>query len=103
MKSLVSSLVAAVLWLGLLGSGVAYICYFTILRAWGATRTSMVAYLLPVVGIVLGAVVMNDPITANRIGGTVLIIAGIGLVNSGPALRRLIPSRAQAGAGAGST
>jgi len=97
------SSIAAVLWLGLLGSGLAYICYFTILRAWGATRTSMVAYLLPVVGIALGAVVLNDPITANRIGGTVLIIAGIGLVNSGPALRRLIPSRTQAGAGAGST
>jgi drug/metabolite transporter (DMT)-like permease len=96
------SSIAAVLWLGLLGSGLAYICYFTILRAWGATRTSMVAYLLPVVGIVLGAVVLNDPITANRIGGTALIIAGIALVNSGPALRRLIPSRTQAGARAGS-
>ena len=63
----------------------------------------MVAYLLPVVGIVLGAAVLNDPITANRIGGTALIIAGIGLVNGGPALRRLVPSRTQAGAGAGST
>jgi drug/metabolite transporter (DMT)-like permease len=62
------SSIAAVLWLGLLGSGLAYIAYFTVLRAWGATRTSMVAYLLPVVGIVLGAVVLNDPVTANRIG-----------------------------------
>ncbi len=95
--------IAAVLWLGLLGSGLAYICYFTILRAWGATRTSMVAYLLPVVGILLGSLVLGDPITANRIGGTALIIAGIALVNSGPALRRLAPSRRQAGAGAGST
>jgi drug/metabolite transporter (DMT)-like permease len=97
------SAIAAVLWLGLLGSGLAYIAYFTVLRAWGATRTSMVAYLLPVVGIVLGAIVLDDPITANRIGGTALIIAGIALVNAGPALRRLAPSRTQAGAGAGST
>ena len=36
-------------------------------------------------------------------GAPLLIIAGIGLVNGGPALRRLVPSRAQAGAGAGST
>jgi drug/metabolite transporter (DMT)-like permease len=93
--------IVAVVWLGLLGSGLAYICYFTVLRAWGATRTSMVAYLLPVVGIVLGAIVLGDPLTANRIGGTALVIAGIALVNSGPALRRLVPSRAQAGAGAG--
>ena len=93
--------VAAVLWLGLLGSGLAYLCYFTILRAWGATRTSTSAYLLPVVGIVLGALVLGDPITGNRIGGVLLIIAGIALVNSGPALRRLVTSRAQADAGAG--
>ena len=45
----------------------------------------MVAYLLPVVGIAMGAIVLDDPITANRVGGTVLIIAGIALVNSGPA------------------
>ena len=60
----------------------------------------MVAYLLPVVGIAMGAIVLGDPITANRVGGTALIIAGIALVNSGPALRRL-PRRAQAGVGAG--
>jgi drug/metabolite transporter (DMT)-like permease len=60
---------------------------------------------LPVVGIALGAIVLGDPITANRVGGTLLIIAGIALVNSGPALRRLLTPRAQAdaGAGAGST
>jgi drug/metabolite transporter (DMT)-like permease len=83
----------AVAWLGILGSGVAYLCYFTVLRAWGATRTSMVAYLLPVVGIALGAAVMGDPVTLNRVAGTALVITGIALVNSGPALRRMARSR----------
>jgi drug/metabolite transporter (DMT)-like permease len=83
----------AVLWLGLLGSGVAYLCYFTILRAWGAMRTSMVSYLLPVVGIALGSLVLGEPMTVNRLGGTALIIAGIALVNGGPAFRRLVPAR----------
>ena len=64
-----SEAIVAVVWLGLLGSGVAYLCYFTLLQQWGATRTSMVAYLLPVVGIALGAIVLDDPITANRIAG----------------------------------
>jgi drug/metabolite transporter (DMT)-like permease len=86
--------VAAVAWLGILGSGFAYLCYFTILQRWGATRTAMVAYLLPVVGIALGAVVLDDPITLNRIGGTLLVIAGIALVNSGAALRRMRGGRA---------
>jgi drug/metabolite transporter (DMT)-like permease len=81
--------IAAVVWLGIVGSGLAYLGYFTVLGRWGATRTSMVAYLLPVVGIALGALVLDDPITLNRIGGTLLVIAGIALVNSGAALRRL--------------
>jgi drug/metabolite transporter (DMT)-like permease len=87
--------VAAVVWLGILGSGVAYLCYFTVLQRWGATRTSMVAYLLPVVGILLGALVLDDPVTLNRIGGTALVIAGIALVNSGAATRRIQGWRAE--------
>jgi drug/metabolite transporter (DMT)-like permease len=85
----------AVLWLGSLGSGLAYLAYFTILQQWGATRTSMVAYLLPVVGIALGVVVLGDPVTLNRIGGAALVIAGIAMVNSGPAMRRLRDRRAE--------
>ena len=93
--------IVAVIWLGILGSGVAYLCYFTILAHWGATRTSMVAYLLPVVGIALGAAVMGDPVTVNRIVGTGLIIAGIALVNSGPTVKRFVDRRADTAAAAG--
>jgi drug/metabolite transporter (DMT)-like permease len=86
--------ILAIVWLGIIGSGLAYICYFTILANWGATRTSLVAYLLPVVGILLGSVILNDPLTLNRIAGTALVIAGIALVNSGPTFRRVADARA---------
>ena len=86
--------IIAIVWLGIIGSGLAYICYFTILANWGATRTSLVAYLLPVVGILLGSAILGDPLTLNRIAGTALVIAGIALVNSGPAFRRFAASRA---------
>ena len=72
----------AVIWLGLLGSGLAYLVFFRLLGRWGATRTSMVAYLLPVFGIVLGALVLNEPIDARLLIGTALVIGGIALVNS---------------------
>ena len=39
------------------------------------------AYLLPIWGIVLGALVLSEPIDARLIAGTALVIAGIGLVN----------------------
>ena len=74
--------ILAVVWLGLLGSGLAYLFYFRILQHWGATRTSMVAYLLPVVGIGLGAVVLHETVTINTVVGTLLVIGGIALVNS---------------------
>jgi drug/metabolite transporter (DMT)-like permease len=72
----------SVVWLGVLGSGLAYLAYFRILQHWGATRTSMVAYLLPVVGIALGALVLQEPVSVSTLVGTALIIGGIALVNS---------------------
>jgi drug/metabolite transporter (DMT)-like permease len=84
----------AIAWLGILGSGFAYLCFFTIMANWGATRTSMVSYLLPVVGIAGGGIVLGDPITPGRIAGTLLVIAGIALVSSGPAIRRRLDRRA---------
>ena len=61
---------AAVLWLGLLGSGVAYLADFRLIRAWGATRTTAVAYLLPVVGIALGVLVAGETLDLRTIAGT---------------------------------
>ncbi len=89
----------AVVWLGVLGSGFAYLLYFRILRDWGATRTSLVAYLLPVFGIALG-VLLNEPVTPNRILGTLLIIGGVALVNSRYGKRRLFGAAAATPTGA---
>ena len=79
----------AVLWLGLLGSGVAYILNFRLLGRIGATRTSLRAYLLPIVGIVTGALMFGEQIDARVILGTGLVIAGVALVNSRYGQRRL--------------
>ena len=74
--------VLSILWLGLVGSGLAYVAFFRLLSRWGATRTTLVAYVLPVVGIVLGFLVLQEPLDGRIILGTALVIAGIGLVNS---------------------
>jgi drug/metabolite transporter (DMT)-like permease len=71
----------AVAWLGLLGSGLAFLIYFRLLGRWGATRSSMVAYVMPVVGLILGAVVLHEPVDARLVLGTALVIAGIAVVN----------------------
>lgn len=81
--------VFAILWLGLLGSGLAYLCFFRLLQSWGATRTSLVAYLLPIVGIVAGALVLNEVVDLGVLAGTALVIGGVALVNSRFGQRRL--------------
>ena len=79
----------SVIWLGIFGSGIAYLGYFRLLGHWGATRTALVAYLLPVWGIVLGFLVLSEPIDARLLLGTALIIGGVALVNGPWGRRRL--------------
>jgi drug/metabolite transporter (DMT)-like permease len=86
----------AVLWLGVFGSSLAYLVYFRLIRRWGATRTSMVAYLLPVVGITLGAIVLQETVDARILVGTTLVIGGVALVNSRRGTRRLVGRAAPA-------
>jgi drug/metabolite transporter (DMT)-like permease len=81
--------VLSVVWLGILGSGFAYLAVFRLLSHWGATRTTLVAYLLPVVGIVLGFLVLNEQIDARIVLGTGLVTGGVALVNARYGQRRL--------------
>jgi drug/metabolite transporter (DMT)-like permease len=76
--------IVSVVWLGLLGSGLAYLAFYRLLNHWGPTRTSLVAYTLPVWGIALGFLVLAEPITSGLILGTALVIAGIAFVNIRP-------------------
>jgi drug/metabolite transporter (DMT)-like permease len=86
--------IVSVVWLGLIGSGLAFLAFFYLLDRWGATRTALVAYLLPVVGIVLGVLVLQESVTLPMLGGTALIIGGIALANSRFGHRRLAGRRA---------
>jgi drug/metabolite transporter (DMT)-like permease len=86
----------SILWLGILGSGMAYLIVFRLFAHWGATRTTTVAYVIPVVGIVLGFLVLAEPVDAFLIIGTALVIAGIAVVNGRWGRRRLFAPRASA-------
>lgn len=77
----------ATIWLGALGSAVAYLIYFRLLAHWDATRMSLVTYLQPVVGVVLGAAVLGEVIDWRVAAGAALVVGGVALVNV-PRLRR---------------
>src|SRR5207245_9400764 len=65
--------------LGVLGTGIAYLFYFRLIRNVGPTRTSMVTYLLPCTALIYGIVLLREPATANIVAGLALVLVGIGL------------------------
>ncbi len=78
-----------VLWLGVFGSSLAYLIYFRLVHVLGPTRISLITYVMPIVGIILGVLVLDETIDLRTIVGTAIILAGVGLVNSRRGTRRL--------------
>jgi len=71
------AVVGSILALGALSTGIAYAWNTEIVRAWGATLASTVTYLTPVVGVVLGVLVLDERLTANQPVGAAIVILGI--------------------------
>ena len=76
--------ILALIWLGLMGSCLAYILYFYVLQEWGATRTTLVTYLIPVVGVTAGVLFLGEALDWRLLAGGALILGGIGAVNLRP-------------------
>lgn len=83
---------ASIVALGVLGTGVAYVWNQNTLRAWGPTRASTVTYLTPVVGVALGILVLEERISWNEPVGAAVVFLGILLVQQ----RLRLPLRATA-------
>ena len=72
----------AVLWLGVLGTAIAYVLYFSLIHSVGPTRTMLVTYVFPLVGVTLGVVILGEQLIWQELVGGLLIISGIVIVNS---------------------
>jgi len=66
----------AVLVLGIVGTGVAYLLMGTLVSRVGPTRASFITYLIPGVSLVLGVVFRDDHVAALAVGGVGLVIVG---------------------------
>jgi drug/metabolite transporter (DMT)-like permease len=78
----------AVLGLAALSTALAYIVFFQIIRRSGATNVMLVTLLIPVTAILLGWLVLGEPISAREIAGAIVIGSAL-LVIDGRALRLL--------------
>ena len=72
------ALIAAAI-LGTMGTGVAYRINYRLLVDEGASATSIVTYLMPIVSVVLGAAALGELIPLNVIIGMLMVLAGVAL------------------------
>jgi drug/metabolite transporter (DMT)-like permease len=73
-------IVASMLALGLVCGAVAYLLYFRLVADIGATGALTVTYLIPVFGVLWGALFLGEAVTMPMIAGGVLVILGTVLV-----------------------
>lgn len=71
----------AVLALGLVNTFGAYLIFYPLVAVLGAARTSMVTYVIPVVGLILGAIFLGEQVDMRLVAGTAMIVGGVGIVN----------------------
>lgn len=80
--SLTPSRVASVVLLGAVGTGLAYLLLYGAIGELGATKASLVTYLIPVVAVVVGVVVLSEPFEWRLVIGGGVTVAGIALVTT---------------------
>ena len=78
----------ALLFLGILGSGVAFIMLYYLVHAIGPTRTSMVTYLYPLGGVILGVAFLNEELSWQSMIGAALIVLSLVVANMQPQQQR---------------
>lgn len=78
---------AALLALAVICTAVAFLAFFALIREVGPVRAPLFTYVNPVVAIVLGAVVLAEPLTPGLLLGFPLIIVGCWFAATGGRLR----------------
>jgi drug/metabolite transporter (DMT)-like permease len=85
----------AIAGLGLICTAAAYLLYFRLIADAGATCAAVVTYVNPVVAVLLGVLLLHEPMTASVMAGLLLVLFGSWLSTGGKpprldALRRLL-------------
>ncbi|MEY4559452.1 MAG: hypothetical protein RLZ82_467 [Actinomycetota bacterium] len=68
--------VASMLTLGIFGTGLAYVLYYRLLAQVGSAIGSAVTYMSPIVGVILGLLVLGEQVTWNEPVGALIVLFG---------------------------
>ncbi len=72
----------AVIWLGAISTGFAFLGWVRLIEKIGAVKTSTVAYFLPIFGIIWGNIFLDEIISTTIVIGCLVILVGIFLATS---------------------
>jgi drug/metabolite transporter (DMT)-like permease len=75
---------ASVAVLGVVGTGIAYVLYFVMIRDAGASRSILVTYLVPPVALAYGVLLLGESLQAAAVVGLALILGGVALASRRP-------------------
>jgi drug/metabolite transporter (DMT)-like permease len=70
---------ASIAALAIFGTAIAQLVFFRMLPVYGNRRISLVAYIMPGIAIVIGALFLSEPVTTAMIAGLALILVGVAL------------------------
>lgn len=76
-----TSAILSVIALGVLGTATAFVLYYKILEATNSTYLSMVNYITPAIGAILGVVVLSEKLSWNSYLGCAMILLGVMTAN----------------------
>ena len=81
----------AMLYLGVIGSGVAMVLYFSLLKRLPATKLALMMLITPIAALALGSLINNEPVVASVWLGAICVSVGILIYEFKPrfGLRRL--------------
>ncbi|MFD0967239.1 DMT family transporter [Plantactinospora endophytica] len=75
---------AAVVVLGVFGTGITFHLNYRLIAEEGPTTAATVGYLLPVVSVALGAIVLAEQLSARVVTGMTVVLLGVGLTRFRP-------------------
>ena len=68
--------VLAVIALGILCTAIAFVVFFRLIAAVGPARATLITFINPAVAVTVGAIFLDEQITATTLGGFALVLAG---------------------------
>jgi drug/metabolite transporter (DMT)-like permease len=84
----------AIVFLGVVNTAAVYGIYFWLIEFAGATFASLNNYLVPVIGLILGYLLLGETFTLSTIVGLVMVLGGVFLFGHTTRVRRTVAASA---------